>query len=90
MTVNVEHDRYSILEQYKMDRRENSLAKLYPALASEWHPTKNGNLTPEMFTPGSNERVWWLCEKGHEWKTKICHRCSGSGCPECYRDKIKK
>src|SRR6266700_3029852 len=39
----------------------NSLQALYPQLAQEWHPTKNGTLTPDQFKPGSNQNVWWQC-----------------------------
>lgn len=62
----------------------NDIATVMPHLASEWHPTKNGNLRPEQFTTGSNKKVWWLCQKGHEWQTAISHRSNGRRCPICY------
>ncbi len=62
---------------------ENDLETLNPALAREWHPTKNGDLTPREVTFGSSKRAWWLCEKGHEWISIISHRSKGSGCPTC-------
>ena len=62
---------------------ENDLATLNPSLASEWHPTKNGSLTPNMVTAGSSKKVWWLCSKGHEWETKVSTRNRGHGCPYC-------
>lgn len=55
--VNVERDKGKILE-YKTLKYEDSLSYLYPKLAKEWHPTKNGKLTPDMFVPGSNEIIW--------------------------------
>jgi len=63
----------------------NCLATKNPELASEWHPTKNGDLTPYDVTPGSNKRVWWQCSNNpkHEWKTIINHRNNGKGCPYC-------
>ena len=64
---------------------DNCLATLNPDLAREWHPTKNGNLTPDMVTTGSSrKKVWWLCKKGHEWQAKVNSRSWGSGCPFCY------
>ncbi|MAU25129.1 MAG: hypothetical protein CL706_06945 [Chloroflexi bacterium] len=27
--------------------------------AKQWHPEKNGNLSPYDVTPGSTEEVWW-------------------------------
>ena len=67
----------------------NDLKTLYPEIASEWHPTKNGKKKPEDYTPGSGARVWWVCPKcGHEYYAKICSRTSrGSGCPECANEK---
>lgn len=61
----------------------NNLAKLFPALAQEWHPTKNGSLNPCDVTPGSRQKVWWICDKGHEWPAVINTRTRGVGCPTC-------
>jgi len=62
----------------------NSLAVLFPALAAEWHPSKNGTMTPATVTAGANRRAWWRCAVGHEWSTRISHRTgAGSGCPTC-------
>ncbi|RPG82459.1 MAG: hypothetical protein CBD69_010915 [Crocinitomicaceae bacterium TMED209] len=63
----------------------------YPHLVKEWHPTKNGDLTPENFTHGSKKKVWWLCSKGHEYiampNTKTSMK---SGCPYCSGAKASK
>jgi hypothetical protein len=63
----------------------NSLAVVYPEIAAEWHPTKNGKLTPRAVTWGSGRRVWWKCSKGpdHAWQTSITNRQAGHGCPFC-------
>ena len=49
-----------------------SLADLFPNIASEWHPTKNGDLTPDQVTKGSTKMVWWKCDVAddHEWKAE--------------------
>jgi len=60
-----------------------SLQVINPKLSKEWHPTKNGVLTPEDVTPYSNKKVWWVCEKKHEWSVAICNRNRGTGCPYC-------
>ena len=62
---------------------DNCLQTINPELAKEWHPTKNGNLTPRDVTQGSGKRAWWICGKGHEWKVAIAHRNNGTGCPYC-------
>ena len=64
-------------------KRENSLAVTHPELANEWHPSKNGNLTPNDITANYNEKVWWKCEFGHEWETKVIYRKRGTRCPYC-------
>ena len=38
----------------------NDLATTHPEIAAQWHPTKNGSLTPEMVTAGSNQLAWWF------------------------------
>ena len=62
---------------------DNDLASLYPYIARQWHPTKNGALTPSDVVPGSNQSVWWVCPRGHEWRTQVKSRINGSGCPVC-------
>jgi len=62
-----------------------SLINLYPKIADEWHPTKNGDLKPENFTRSSNKKVWWKCpkEEDHDWEATVSNRSKGSGCPFC-------
>lgn len=70
---------------------ENDLASIYPALAAQWHPEKNDSLWPEAVTPSSNKRVWWICERGHEWQAQISHRTTASsGCPYCSGKQVLK
>jgi hypothetical protein len=67
----------------------NSLASLYPEIAAQWHPTKNGSLTPDQVVAGSNKKAWWICPKGsdHEWEAQIGARANGRGCHFCTRQK---
>lgn len=67
----------------KIVRGINDLATAYPDIAAEWHPEKNGMLTPQDVMPGSDKRIWWKCRMGHEWKTAVYHRKAGHGCPFC-------
>ncbi|MCP4221046.1 MAG: zinc-ribbon domain-containing protein, partial [bacterium] len=79
---------------YCSGSRPSSLYNLQvvnPELAKQWHPTKNGDLTPDQVTPGGEKYIWWLCEKGHVWDAKLYVRNNGSGCPYCLgRRKDKK
>lgn len=63
----------------------NDLATTHPNLAAEWHPTKNGSLTPEMITAHGNRKVWWKCKKcGYEWSSSLRNRTAlGNGCHAC-------
>ena len=61
----------------------NSLAFKYPKIAAQWHPTKNGKLTPWDVTCGSHKKMWWLCENGHESYTGINTRIRCDYCPSC-------
>ena len=62
----------------------NRLSILFPELVEEWHPTRNGELTPNDVSYGSNKKRWWVCKEGHEWKTVVSYRTlDGTGCPYC-------
>jgi hypothetical protein len=72
------------LEFFPSPFPENSLAKVNPELAKEWHPHKNSPLTPENFTQSAKPKVWWQCSHGHEWKAAIYSRnIGGHSCPYC-------
>jgi len=62
---------------------DNCLETLNPALAKQWHPTKNGKLTPRDLTPNSCRKVWWICKEGHAWLATPNNRNHGTGCPYC-------
>lgn len=68
--------------------KEGSLAETNQKLSSEWHPTRNGDLKPENVTRGSDRKVWWKCERGHEYEATISNRSYGKGCPICAGKKI--
>lgn len=62
----------------------NSLATRFPALAREWHPQRNGKLTPEDILYVHRKHVWWKCQFGHEWRAVVRARTTlGTGCPVC-------
>jgi hypothetical protein len=70
--------------------KDNCLTTLRFGIAKEWHPEKNGSLTPNDVTIYSGKRAWWECSKGHEWQTAIYNRIKGSGCPYCSGKKVCK
>ena len=64
------------------DEGERSLAHLLPAIAAQWDKDKN-EFPPTHVRPGSNRKVWWICEKGHTWLTTPYVRAKGHGCGAC-------
>lgn len=61
-----------------------NLALHSPAIASDWHPTRNAPLTPADVRPKSDKKVWWRCGQGHVWNARIADRVSKkSKCPFC-------
>lgn len=65
---------------------ETDLTTINPTLAGEWHPMKNGDLTPKKVKYHSGKLVWWLCKRGHEWQSSVDNRSSGNGCPICAKE----
>lgn len=68
---------------------KNMLSIIDPHLIMEWDFDKNDKL-PSDFSYGSGISVCWKCSVcGHKWKTKICYRHHGNGCPRCKRKKVR-
>ena len=77
----------------------NDLLSRYPVVASQFHPTKNGNVSPKEISFASNKTYWWYlpyddADLGHfdfEWKAKVVNRTLlGAGCPYIGNDKVWK
>ena len=88
INIDVNRDSTLIYNSYIMTRKSRSLANAYPEIAKEWHPTKNGKITPEMVSPGTNKKFWWFGKCNHEWQAEVCNRTEGTGCPICTGKKI--
>lgn len=87
--IDVERDSALIYSSYIETRKQKSLASNYPEIAKEWHPTKNGQLTPMMVAPIANKVVWWLGECGHEYQMEVGNRTNQNcGCPYCSGKRI--
>ena len=70
----------------------NCLATLYPELAAQWHPTKNGDLTPDQVFGRTSRKVWWQCpvDVDHPaWLANPESRANGTGCPACGRHVVE-
>lgn len=63
---------------------KNDLHTVNPEIARQWNTGRNRGLAPAQVSALSNRRVWWQCEKGHEWQANISARVTRlSGCPYC-------
>lgn len=67
----------------KTHPKKKTLLSEYPEIAAQWHPTKNGDLTPDQVAYRSNQKRWWMCLEGHEWEATVSNRAKGTGCPYC-------
>ena len=74
------------LPKFNKPEFKKSLKYLNKNLVLEWN-YKINKYGPEFYVPGSNETVWWICKKKHEWPSKINNRNQGRGCPYCKNKK---
>ncbi|MCR4702172.1 MAG: hypothetical protein K5665_00755 [Saccharofermentans sp.] len=82
--IDIDKDAMTIYSSYISLRKTNSLANIYPEVAKEWHPTMNKLLTPEMVTPYTHKKVFWLGKCGHSFPASISNRViHRSSCPFC-------
>ena len=88
--VNMSQIEQEAREYRRIEDLNNSLFVLYPKIAKEWHPTKNGKLLPSSFPIKSNYKAWWLCPLGHEYQMVIAKRTDGGKCPYCQHQKLLK
>lgn len=101
ITPDVDIDTGKIMEQYATKKYEKSLAYCSPSVAKEWHPEKNGLLTPDKVSNSARRVVWWKCSKGHEWTMPVSARTRkehfsakanrtlrAQGCPYCSGKRI--
>lgn len=72
------------MQVIRMKKPMISLAEMRPDISAEWHPVKNGTLTPASIACNSYKKVWWVCPRGHEYEQEVATRVSkGCGCPFC-------
>ncbi len=88
--VDIKRDAIHIENLREFTEKENSILFSNPEIAREWNYEKNVNLKPENFSANSNKKVWWKCNKGHEWQATIASRNSECGCPFCAGQKVLK
>lgn len=66
------------------EKKEKQYVSDNAQLMAEWDWERNADISPSQISLGSGKKVWWKCNKGHRWLTKINHRyASKSNCPYC-------
>lgn len=66
-----------------MSFKEWCLSSGNEELLSEWNYDKNTSITPDDISRASHTKVWWKCDKGHEWEAVLKSRIYNHGCPYC-------
>ena len=66
----------------------NDLKTVFPNIAKEWNTERNIGKSPDKCAAHSNQKVWWICSKGHNYEMSVNHRTSGGSCPICSNHKL--
>ena len=88
VSIDTERDMMLIRERFALVSKANSIIETDKDLVDEWDYVKNGSLSPEMFSSGSHQKVWWKGKCGHNWRSSISNRVKGNGCPYCAGQKV--
>eukprot|EP01083_Nonionella_stella_P275015 933970_1 len=65
-----------------------SIAVMYPAIASEFDTSQNTSFSACSLSPQSNRAVWWRCPRNHVWQERVSRRVRGDlECPTCLGEK---
>lgn len=71
--------------------RGKKLCDTHHQLMIEWNSLKNKNIKFDNISTYSNKKIWWICQKGHEWEEIVANRTKrNSGCPFCSNHRIMK
>ena len=91
--IKLERDNDKILDLMQLSRKKNSLLELMPEIVNMWDKEKNGNLTPDMFTKGSEKFIWLICTecgKSYCSKVKDVYKKNTTKCTQCSYYRLKK
>lgn len=89
-TVNARTGRSCPFCANRMACESNCMATTHPHLASQLHPTLNGDINAHNIVAGTHKKLWWFCDaaEDHIWETTGEHRLSGTGCPFCAGQRV--
>lgn len=72
----------------KIATSQNNLSVTHPKVLKKWNYIKNTDIRPQDVTYGSNKKVWWKCENGHEYLSTVNKAVNGGKCPFCCGQKV--
>lgn len=88
LDINCERDNSEILALFLKKKQYNGFAAKHKDLLAEWNGEKNQGLDPWLISEHSNQKFWWICKYGHEWKVSVGNRVRYlTGCPVCSKEK---
>ena len=68
----------------------SNLLKDNKELMKEYNYIKNKEVDLNSITLGMDKKIWWICNKGHEWDDSPGHRLMGRKCPICSNYRVLK
>lgn len=86
---------YNNLQCPQCAKLKTTLAVVNPVLSAQWHPTLNGELTPDNVTRRSTTKAWWVCDKDntHVFQASVIYRHYQPDtvhCPHCREEKKRR
>ncbi len=72
---------------------EGSIQEKFSEYVIEWHPSRNGDITPDSVKSKSHKKRWWICSKGHAYEMSPNQKFGGKyvqGCPYCAGKRVWK
>jgi len=86
ISFQIEEDKNLIIEQYAIDKDENSFLKRKPLGAKKWDYKKNGNIKLSLLPMTSKKKYWWKCPTcGYEWYGSLDGIVDSLTCNKCAR-----
>lgn len=75
-----------ICSHKKFQEGVNDLLTTHPEIAKEWDYKKNKISPSEVMAGSNNKKYWFICPKGHSYKTTLLGRKHGTNCPICNQE----
>lgn len=83
------HSGCPVCSNKKVFKGFNDLESQNPELSKQWNYKKN-EMKPDEISATSSKKVWWICEKGHSFESKVYDRnIKKHNCPYCSNQRFK-